>query len=151
MSNKTQPHAFPTHSTGTFVSQWHSHIQAEWFAGGIAGRLRLGHTAEEPMCHAATGISRAARWYRITVNMLILSLFLLRQTRDHDQSNRDNTEREGLGGLDGQKADGFNMGKVRLSEVLLKILPTIANAANHVLARSLPHAFKSTALNYFQS
>lgn len=83
--------------------------------------------------------------------MLILSLFLLQQPWDRDQSNRDDTEREDLGGLDGQKGDEFRMGKVRLSEVLLKILSTIANAANYVLVQSLPHEFGSTVLSYFQS
>lgn len=61
MSNKAQPHASHTHSTGTFGSQGHSHIHAGWFAGQIAGRLCPGHIAEQPTCHAATGISRAAR------------------------------------------------------------------------------------------
>lgn len=102
-------------------------------------------------CHAATGISGATRWCRVTVNMLVLSWFLLQQPQNHDQSNRDNTEREDLGGLDGQKGDELSMGKVRLSEVLLKILSTIASAVNNVLMRSLPRAFKFTVLCYFSS
>ena len=61
--------------------------------------------------------------------MFLLSMFLLEQPQDCDQSRGDDREREDLGGLDRQKGGGFTAGKGRLSVLLLKILPTRANAA----------------------
>lgn len=99
LSNETQPHAFQTHSTGTSGSRWHSHSHAGWLAGGIAGRLCPGHAAEDATLLQASLVQHAS------TGLLWICLFclLLQQPRDRDQSNTDNTEREDLGGLDGQK------------------------------------------------
>lgn len=70
--------------------------------------------------------------------MFLLSLFLLEQPQDCDQSRGDDREREDLGGLDKQKEGwGFTTGKGRLSALLLKTLPTRANAAKPCACKEL--------------
>jgi len=136
-SNKTQPHAFQMRSRGTFSSQWHSHIQTGSFAGEIADGLWLGHNAAELIRHTATGVYRVTHQYRIRVHMFLLSMFLLEQPQDCNQSWGDDREQEDLGGLDGRKGGGFSAGKRRISALIYKILPTRANAAKPCAYREL--------------